>query len=131
MSPVVTTVAELVVLISSLKSQIDWYLEQSALIAPIERPFTPDGAKDMGGIWETRRDEKRLAKPNGLMFFHIPLCVFLASPAYSSLSIVDDIGQSHTRRLMYPIRGRRYSMGSNSMKTGLRRKTVGSSRKGY
>lgn len=40
------------------------------------RPFTPDGMKDIGGIW--KRDDQltpevRLAKPNAFMFFHIPL----------------------------------------------------------
>ncbi|KAG9018004.1 hypothetical protein FRB90_012672 [Tulasnella sp. 427] len=55
------------------QSQIDWYLEQSALIAPIERPFTPDGAKDLGTVWKARQAAKRLAKPNAMMFFHIPL----------------------------------------------------------
>lgn len=55
------------------QSQIDWYIEQSALITPVERPFTPDGAKDLGTVWETRQEDKRLAKPNALMFFHIPL----------------------------------------------------------
>ncbi|KAG8919269.1 hypothetical protein FRC01_001369, partial [Tulasnella sp. 417] len=55
------------------QSQIDWYKEQSALISPIERPFTPDGANDLGTVWKPRQGDKRLAKPNALMFFHIPL----------------------------------------------------------
>lgn len=48
-------------------------------IDPIERPFTPDGAKDLITIWERQGvdqvtpDTKRLAKPNAIMFFHIPL----------------------------------------------------------
>lgn len=53
------------------QSQIDWYLEQSQKVNAIERPFTPDGAKDIGNVWA--RAEKTLAKPIGLMFFHIPL----------------------------------------------------------
>ena len=49
-----------------------------ASIGAIERPFTPDGAKDLGGIWERQDGQvlpgsKRLAKPNALMFFHIPM----------------------------------------------------------
>jgi len=47
-------------------------------INQIERPFTPDSGKDLGNIWAKRQDQltpdiKRLAKPNALMFFHIPL----------------------------------------------------------
>ncbi|THH27295.1 hypothetical protein EUX98_g6887 [Antrodiella citrinella] len=59
--------------------QINWFLEESARISPIERPFTPDGVKDMGGIWKRQFVEQvtpnthRLAKPNAMMFFHIPL----------------------------------------------------------
>lgn len=56
------------------QSQRDWFLEESRRIHPIERPFTPDGAKDVGGVWRARNDtEKTLAKPNALVFFHIPL----------------------------------------------------------
>ncbi|KAF8892061.1 Metallo-dependent phosphatase-like protein [Infundibulicybe gibba] len=61
------------------KNQIDWFLQQSASINPIERPFTPDSGKDLGNIWKRQSPEqitptiKRLAKPNALMFFHIPL----------------------------------------------------------
>ena len=84
------------------QSQIDWFLQESctsfpavgvfpgrpltrvvASIDAIERPFTPDGAKDLGDIWERQAGQvlpgsKRLAKPNALMFFHIPLCVRLS-----------------------------------------------------
>ncbi|KAF8325842.1 Metallo-dependent phosphatase-like protein [Cantharellus anzutake] len=48
-------------------------------IDPIERPFTPDGGKDLGHIWnvalESRQNQssKTLAKPNAMVFFHIPL----------------------------------------------------------
>ena len=48
------------------------------MIGPIVRPFTPDGAKDLGSIWERQQhppQAMKLAKPNALMFFHIPLCV--------------------------------------------------------
>lgn len=70
------------------QSQRDWFLSESNKIDPIERPFTPDGASDLGHVWarnEGRQMEaggidggvnKRLAKPNALMFFHIPLYVF-------------------------------------------------------
>ncbi|KAF9266823.1 Metallo-dependent phosphatase [Marasmius fiardii PR-910] len=59
------------------QDQIDWFLQESSKIDPIERPFHPDGAKDLGNIWK-RQDQvtpeaRRLAKPNALMFFHIPL----------------------------------------------------------
>lgn len=60
------------------ESQINWFLERSASINQIERPFTPDSGKDFGNMWAKRQDQlvpdiKRLAKPNALMFFHIPL----------------------------------------------------------
>ncbi|KAH0582874.1 putative inactive purple acid phosphatase 29 [Termitomyces sp. J132] len=60
------------------ESQIDWFLQQSSMIKPIERPFRPDSTKDLGHVWNTRQeqiapDTRRLAKPNALMFFHIPL----------------------------------------------------------
>jgi hypothetical protein len=75
------------------ESQIEWYLSESSAIDPIERPFTPDGGKDLGKIWRKRRagmrrmdleerqaaaggnasGGKKLAKPNAMMFFHIPL----------------------------------------------------------
>lgn len=62
--------------------QIDWFLQQSASIKPILRPFQPDGAADLGHIG-TRAKAKTpapdaapaqtLAKPNALMFYHIPM----------------------------------------------------------
>ncbi|KIK60489.1 hypothetical protein GYMLUDRAFT_244475 [Collybiopsis luxurians FD-317 M1] len=61
------------------QSQIDWFLKESASVKMIERPFTPDGAKDLGSIHWTRQTDQltpqthRLAKPNAMMFFHIPL----------------------------------------------------------
>ena len=45
-------------------------------INPIVRPFTPDGGKDFGDVWERQQHPpsvQKLAKPNALMFFHIPL----------------------------------------------------------
>ncbi|KAF5383758.1 hypothetical protein D9615_003505 [Tricholomella constricta] len=60
------------------ESQINWFLQQSGAIKQIERPFTPDTSKDLGHIWKERQeqvtpDTRQLAKPNALMFFHIPL----------------------------------------------------------
>jgi len=79
------------------ESQIDWFLQESGMrssllclsallmirlsasIDTIERPFTPDGTKDLGSVWKRQGvdqitpDTRRLAKPNALMFFHIPL----------------------------------------------------------
>ncbi|EPT01283.1 hypothetical protein FOMPIDRAFT_1023369 [Fomitopsis schrenkii] len=61
------------------QDQINWFLQQSSSIDPIERPFTPDTAKDIGSIWERQAEgqvapsARRLAKPNAVMFFHIPL----------------------------------------------------------
>ncbi|KAJ3496764.1 hypothetical protein NLJ89_g10439 [Agrocybe chaxingu] len=67
------------------QSQIDWFLQESATIKPIERPFRPDTGKDMGSIWNRQSDQvipftKKLAKPNALMFFHIPLPESYAKP---------------------------------------------------
>lgn len=50
-------------------------------ISPIERPFSPDTTKDFGDSWNKRQEDQvtptttKLAKPNALMFFHIPLYV--------------------------------------------------------
>ncbi|EJU03587.1 Metallo-dependent phosphatase [Dacryopinax primogenitus] len=77
-------------------SQSEWLLQESAKIRPIERPFTPDGASDLGHPW-TRdtgmrrfskkegvvlhgRKERTLAKPNAMMWFHIPLQESFADP---------------------------------------------------
>ncbi|KAK0457796.1 Metallo-dependent phosphatase-like protein [Desarmillaria tabescens] len=59
--------------------QIDWFLQESGSISPIERPFSPDTGKDFGDSWTKRQEDQvtpittKLAKPNALMFFHIPL----------------------------------------------------------
>ncbi|KAL0953331.1 hypothetical protein HGRIS_004576 [Hohenbuehelia grisea] len=58
------------------QNQIDWFLKESSQIKPIERPFHPDGGKDLGGLWQRQQvtpQTRKLAKPNALMFFHIPL----------------------------------------------------------
>jgi hypothetical protein len=64
----------------ALKDQINWFLQQSGSIDPIERPFSPDTADDFGDLWKRQSDQiapttRKLAKPNALMFFHIPLYV--------------------------------------------------------
>lgn len=61
------------------QDQLDWFLQESSSIDAIERPFSPDGAKDLGSSWRRQAagqvlpGSRRLAKPNALMFFHIPL----------------------------------------------------------
>ncbi|KAF9026073.1 Metallo-dependent phosphatase-like protein [Rhodocollybia butyracea] len=61
------------------QDQIDWFLRESSKIQMIERPFTPDGAKDISSIhWSRQTDQltpqtRRLARPNALAFFHMPL----------------------------------------------------------
>ena len=78
------------------QSQIDWFLQTSGRsyktvaypesnpnpvsINAIERPFKPDTGKDFGDLWARQGDQilpatRKLAKPNALMFFHIPLYV--------------------------------------------------------
>lgn len=64
------------------QDQIEWFLQQSASIDPIERPFKPDTPDD---VWERQSDQiapttRKLAKPNALMFFHIPLYVATSFP---------------------------------------------------
>jgi hypothetical protein len=76
------------------QSQIDWFLQESGMstlvlsclalnvlwapgsINPIVRPFVPDGGQDLGDLWKRQQQppvQQKLAKPNALMFFHIPL----------------------------------------------------------
>ncbi|PFH51912.1 hypothetical protein AMATHDRAFT_141299 [Amanita thiersii Skay4041] len=59
------------------QSQINWFLQESGKFAH-SRPFHPDTGKDFGSIWGRQSDQvtpdmRKLAKPNALMFFHIPL----------------------------------------------------------
>ncbi|KZS94402.1 Metallo-dependent phosphatase [Sistotremastrum niveocremeum HHB9708] len=68
-------------------SQIQWFLDESAAINPILRPFQPDQGRDLGGVWTKRQgappaedEAQRLAKPNGMMFFHIPIPESYLSP---------------------------------------------------
>lgn len=62
-----------------------------ASISPIERPFSPDGSKDFGDDWRRQAADqvtpgtRRLAKPNALMFFHIPMYVYNLLPLPFSL----------------------------------------------
>lgn len=94
------------------QSQIDWFLQESgrsmsrfvSLVLPtdeppkasinhIERPFRPDTGKDIGSVWERQDDQvipgiRRLAKPNALMFFHIPLYVKCRYDSYSLVNCV-------------------------------------------
>ncbi|CAK9785592.1 Metallo-dependent phosphatase [Cutaneotrichosporon oleaginosum] len=59
------------------ESQIEWFKQTSASVDAIERPFRPDGANDLDKIWKRRMDwgrrQSNLAKPNAMMWFHIPL----------------------------------------------------------
>ncbi|KAH9942026.1 Metallo-dependent phosphatase [Amylocystis lapponica] len=76
------------------QDQIEWFLQESASIDQVERPFTPDSGKDLGDIWKRQAGEqltpetRRLAKPNALMFFHIPL-----QEAYSAADLNPSTGQ--------------------------------------
>ncbi|KAF9234987.1 Metallo-dependent phosphatase-like protein [Melanogaster broomeanus] len=67
------------------EDQINWFLQQSGSIDPIERPFTPDTANDLADLSKRQSDQiapatRKLAKPNALMFFHIPLQESYADP---------------------------------------------------
>ncbi|KAF8636425.1 hypothetical protein AX17_003607 [Amanita inopinata Kibby_2008] len=72
------------------EDQASWFLQQSASISPIERPFQPDSGKDFGSIWARQTDQvtpdMKLAKPNALMFFHIPLPEAYSKPDHDSHS---------------------------------------------
>lgn len=82
-------------------SQIDWFLDLSASVKPIERPFHPDGGTDLDPTWSSRKrrlekQHKRqsgvtLAKPNAIMFFHIPL-----PEAYLAADITEDTAYAGT-----------------------------------
>ena len=46
----------------------------------IQRPWTPDGGKDLSAVWTKRGGKNRqatekgtIAKPNAMMFYHIPI----------------------------------------------------------
>ena len=55
-------------------------------INPIERPFTPDDTKDLVAVWKRQGvdqitpNTRRLAKPNAIMFFHMPLYASFPPP---------------------------------------------------
>ena len=62
------------------QSQIDWFLQESALVPMHERPWHPDGGRDLGHIWrrvakgkKRQAVERTLTKPNAIMFYHIPM----------------------------------------------------------
>ncbi|KAG2046800.1 hypothetical protein BDR06DRAFT_1034421 [Suillus hirtellus] len=60
------------------EDQINWFLQESSKIQAIQHPFTPDTGKDFGSIWNRQANQitptmHKLAKPNAMMFFHIPL----------------------------------------------------------
>ncbi|KAJ7155461.1 Metallo-dependent phosphatase-like protein [Mycena crocata] len=80
------------------QSQIDWFLQESSSIGPIERPFTPDTGKDLGHIWERQSSDQltpqttKLAKPNAMMFFHMPLPETYGSADTGTNGRVLDIG---------------------------------------
>lgn len=62
------------------QSQIDWFLQESSLIPMHQRPWSPDGGRDLGHSWKRaeqnknrQAEERTLVKPNALMFYHIPM----------------------------------------------------------
>ncbi|KAJ7224240.1 Metallo-dependent phosphatase-like protein [Mycena pura] len=82
------------------QNQIDWFLQESASINQIERPFTPDNGKDFGHVWERQSSDqltpqtRKLAKPNAMMFFHIPLPETYNPPDVGASGRVLDLGIS-------------------------------------
>ncbi|KAI0832144.1 Metallo-dependent phosphatase [Trametes gibbosa] len=77
------------------QSQIYWFLQESSSIDAIIRPFTPDSGKDLGDIWKRQApgqvlpSSQRLAKPNALMFFHMPV-----AESYSAADVDPATGRS-------------------------------------
>ena len=69
------------------KDQVDWFLGVSNKIPRIARPYTPDGASDLGKLWKRsarvrgagppgeakKRQGTHLSKPKALLFTHIPV----------------------------------------------------------
>lgn len=62
------------------QSQINWFLQESSLVPMHERPWSPDGGRDIGDAWKRAEKNKKrqaaertLVKPNALMFYHIPM----------------------------------------------------------
>ncbi|KAJ6581440.1 Metallo-dependent phosphatase [Mycena capillaripes] len=80
------------------QNQIDWFLQESASIKPIQRPFVPDTDKDFGHVWERQSSEQvtpetsKLAKPNAIMFFHMPLPETYGKPDTGASGRVLDMG---------------------------------------
>lgn len=74
------------------QDQIDWFLGVSNKVGKMERPYRPDGASDLGRLWNRTepivkrrsryeiRQEKHLSKPRALLFTHIPVPEAFAIP---------------------------------------------------
>jgi len=91
-------------------SQIDWFLQQSASHRAISRPFVPDSGKDLGDIWPRQSEQvtplvRKLAKPNAMMFFHMPL-----PETYSEADTDPETGQ----RLDFGISGQETNGNANT-----------------
>jgi hypothetical protein len=88
-------------------------------ISQIERPFSPDSAKDLGGLWKRQTadqltpDTRKLAKPNALMFFHIPLYVH-PTMSYPCGTRV----QFSTHFILYDFRQESYAQPDKDPRTG-------------
>ncbi|TFY74616.1 hypothetical protein EWM64_g9396, partial [Hericium alpestre] len=85
------------------QNQIDWFLQESASVPVMQRPFTPDTGKDFGDVWRRQAsgqltpEQGKIAKPNALMFFHMPLILWHADldPATGRLL---DVGEHDLER---------------------------------
>lgn len=83
------------------QTQIDWFLGESERAPMLERPFHPDGGRDIGHVWGRREirgrgvmgrkpreeedERRRLVKPTGMMFYHIPMLASFSSPRSDDL----------------------------------------------
>ena len=105
-------------------------------ISPIVRPFTPDGGKDFGSVWARQQHPpsvQKLAKPNALMFFHIPLCVSFVLQGGFFSHPVDDLNsqKSYAEADIDPRTGQPLDIGTSDLeKKGSAKKTEGFFEKG-
>lgn len=79
------------------RSQIDWYRNASSHIQPISRPYRPEST---GGWTPWHRDAKNRirqstisAKPNAIMWFHIPLPEAYDDPDVDEAGREMDVGE--------------------------------------
>ncbi|GJJ11195.1 hypothetical protein Clacol_005427 [Clathrus columnatus] len=112
------------------ESQIEWFLSESDKIPPIIRPFKPDTSKDLGKVWKRQAalpsdEEERLAKPNALMFFHIPIPEVMPARDNQSVSLTPILFQAYNDADVDPVTGKTLNVGQQLDGKGSPKKNVG------